>query len=48
MIVFGFLATVVASMIFVAGGGIPSAHAQASNVSDPLFLKLGIANSEYD
>ena len=32
-IVFGFLAPVVASMIFVAGGGITSAYAQASNVT---------------
>jgi hypothetical protein len=32
-IVFGILAAVVASMIFVAGGGITSAYAQASNVT---------------
>ena len=32
-IVFGLLAAVVASLIFVAGGGITSAHAQASNVT---------------
>jgi hypothetical protein len=33
MIVFGLLAAVLASMIFVAGGGITSAYAQASNVT---------------
>jgi hypothetical protein len=32
-IVFGFLAAVVASMIFMAGGGITNAYAQASNVT---------------
>ena len=42
MIVFGFLATVVASMIFVAGGGIPSAHAQASNVTSSKATPSGI------
>jgi hypothetical protein len=45
-IVFGLLAAVVASLIFVAGGRITSAHAQASNVTSSKAQHLAVCKAQ--